>query len=364
MRVVHFVSSYVPALGGIERHVAELATGMARRGHLVSVVTQRQIRSWPSREQLDGVDVLRFESRIRLSGPGVSARAWRSLRGLGAAADVVHLHNIHDTSTLAAASLLPGPFVLTPHYQGMGEARFGHSMQVAHYRAVERVIHQASLVICVSRAEQAQLQHDFQLPEGRLVVVPNGVRRVAPESTGGEHRSGRVIFSAGRLEPYKQHDLAVRALASLPEDYRLVIAGAGPDAGRLRELARSVGVGGRVELPGELNPGQLASWYWRSDLVVSLSRRECFGMSLAEALSVGVRVVGSDIPAHAEVVEATPSKWYELVAVDAEPERLAEVIIRMVAQPAPEGLPRLASWDEVVTRTLAAYEGVRAHVSA
>jgi len=55
----------------------------------------------------------------------------------------------------------------------------------------------------------------------------------------------KTALVPGRLNRFKGVGLAIRALASAP-DWRLVIAGAGDDAGRLSALARTLG----VEEPG------------------------------------------------------------------------------------------------------------------
>ena len=62
MRVALVASSYAPNPGGLERHVEQLALGLARRGAQVEVLTQEAARR-PSRVVgRDGVVVRRFRA--------------------------------------------------------------------------------------------------------------------------------------------------------------------------------------------------------------------------------------------------------------------------------------------------------------
>jgi glycosyltransferase involved in cell wall biosynthesis len=59
-----------------------------------------------------------------------------------------------------------------------------------------------------------------------------------------------VVVCVAQLIPAKGLDVAVRALAELPEAVHLWLAGDGPDGPRLRELAAGLGVAGRVRFLG------------------------------------------------------------------------------------------------------------------
>jgi alpha-1,3-mannosyltransferase len=66
MRVVHISRRFAPMLGGIERYMHNMATGQARLGHDVTVVTlDRDVigdtpSRLPSHETIDGVRVVRL----------------------------------------------------------------------------------------------------------------------------------------------------------------------------------------------------------------------------------------------------------------------------------------------------------------
>jgi phosphatidylinositol alpha-1,6-mannosyltransferase len=92
----------------------------------------------------------------------------------------------------------------------------------------------------------------------------------------------------------------IRALATLPAAVRYLIIGAGPDEGRLRALAESLGVADRVTIAGALSDAEIAEAYATATVYVGLSRRdgavsvEGFGLSFVEAASSGTPSVAGD----------------------------------------------------------------------
>lgn len=84
----------------------------------------------------------------------------------------------------------------------------------------------------------------------KTVVFPNAVLEELPAPTQRQprHKPPIALF-AGRLLPLKGVSLALRTISQLPE-WHLLICGTGPDEGRLRRLARELGVDSRIEFLG------------------------------------------------------------------------------------------------------------------
>jgi len=102
-----------------------------------------------------------------------------------------------------------------------------------------------------------------------------------------------VVLSVGRLVPEKGHDVLIRAIAQTgDEGLRLVIAGDGPEAPRLTELAKELGV--RLALRGDLPEDALAAEYVAADVFALLSPREPWAVVVNEAAASGLPLVLSD----------------------------------------------------------------------
>lgn len=117
----------------------------------------------------------------------------------------------------------------------------------------------------------------------------------------GIPREARLVAAVGRLARQKNHALLLHALVPL-EEAQLALAGAGELEGELRALARELGVEGRVHFLGELDRAGVAELLAASELFVMPSRFEGLSNALLEALSAGLPVLASDIPANREVL--------------------------------------------------------------
>jgi glycosyltransferase involved in cell wall biosynthesis len=146
------------------------------------------------------------------------------------------------------------------------------------------------------------LAEDFHqlmgIQRDRLRVVRNPidvgrVRKMATEPLPMK-MDEPFLFTAGRLEPQKAHDLLLRAFATSEHrnTHRLVIAGQGGEEGKLKALAGELGIADRVDFAGfQANPW---AWMARADLFVLPSRWEGSPNALAEAMACGAPVVATD----------------------------------------------------------------------
>lgn len=113
----------------------------------------------------------------------------------------------------------------------------------------------------------------------------------------------RLVAMIGNLYSFKGQDSAVRAIAGLP-GVHLVLAGDGPERGRLGELARESAVGDRIHLVGR----EPDAWRWAAvaDVVVHSSRLEGLPIALVEARVLGTPAVGTDVGGIAAVLDSDP----------------------------------------------------------
>jgi glycosyltransferase involved in cell wall biosynthesis len=105
--------------------------------------------------------------------------------------------------------------------------------------------------------------------------------RLAPRLHRGE--AGRYILSVGRLEAVKRVDLAIRALAHVPGDLSLVIAGTGTNRAALDALVGELDLGARVRFLGEVDDDTLVELYAGALGVVYPPYDEDYGYVTLEA---------------------------------------------------------------------------------
>jgi glycosyltransferase involved in cell wall biosynthesis len=161
-------------------------------------------------------------------------------------------------------------------------------------------------------------------------AVPNLVDMVA-ETVRPPRRDPVVIGALGRLHVDKGFDRLIRALADpgLPgTNWRLVIAGEGPERASLQMLATQLGIGQRVALIGWVDDRR--SFFRSIDVLCMPSRSEAFGMVLVEAMAHGVPVIVSDNPGSREIVRSDG----DAMVVDAGDEHaLAGALAKLIADP-------------------------------
>jgi glycosyltransferase involved in cell wall biosynthesis len=180
-------------------------------------------------------------------------------------------------------------------------------------------------VVANSEATRAALESGGIAP---IDVITNGVPVLAqrPRLAGPP-----VAAFAGRLVPEKGADVLVRAFArvhaALPHA-RLLIAGDGPERGRLLRLIAELGLERSVALPGHLPRATLdqqldAAWVQAVPSVWA----EPFGFTTAEAMMRGTAVIATATGASPTMVEGERTG----VLVPAlDEERLAAALLRLL----------------------------------
>jgi glycosyltransferase involved in cell wall biosynthesis len=296
------------ALGGEERAVDNIADLLSRRGHPV----ERLERS--SRE----VGRVRAARSLLAGGhdPDEVTRAVQRLQ-----ADVVHVHNVHPLfgwRALAAARAAGARTVLHVHnfrlfcaiavafrdgapcYRCRGRDTLpglrlrcrGSLPEAAVYAAAlhnqqPHLFEESDRFVVVSAGHGARLR-ELGLPGEKAATLPNFVpeRQLADRSRAGE---GQFALVAGRLVKEKGYDTAI--LAARAAGVPLVVAGEGPDEGRLRRLA----AGGEVRVTGLLSPEALADVRRQAGVVLVPSRcEEACPYAVLDAFAAGIPVLGSN----------------------------------------------------------------------
>jgi len=167
--------------------------------------------------------------------------------------------------------------------------------------ALSQALVGAHRVFTVSEHVRSQLLEQFPLELGRCVVIPNSGDHLEPLPR--RPREGAPILHVGHVEPRKNLELLVHALALAPDLPPLLLAGAakGGEAERLLDFARERGVADRIQLLGAVTDEQLLELYAEAACVAIPSLLEGFGIGVLEAQLAGVPLAVSSAGALPEV---------------------------------------------------------------
>jgi glycosyltransferase involved in cell wall biosynthesis len=129
-------------------------------------------------------------------------------------------------------------------------------------------------------------------------IVPNIIDRQRFRPSPTVRVPGQHVVIARNLEPIYGIDVALRAFARVKQVLpaaRLSIAGSGPQAGALEELAGGLGVQDSVTFTGRLDRDAMADLYRSADLTVNPSHVDNMPNSVLESLACGVPVVSTRV---------------------------------------------------------------------
>lgn len=195
---------------------------------------------------------------------------------------------------------------------------YGRSFVEPMIEAERAALTRAPHILANSRAVINQIESEYDVTLGeRARIVPHGTPDILArlgvtlDEKLARQQQGeplRVLF-AGRFEPRKGYDLALRVAAELRGDVRLGFdfAGTNPDAALLARIKEEYGVDPArdpsVRFPGEVDRGALERLYYDADIVLMPSRFESFGLVAIEAMSAATPVLALAQGGLSEVVE-------------------------------------------------------------
>jgi L-malate glycosyltransferase len=148
----------------------------------------------------------------------------------------------------------------------------------------------------------------------KLVVVHNGIDQTDVFSSLTTQDAKRllgfppgtpVIGTAGRLEPIKRLDIFLRASVQIlhkQPQTKFLIAGAGSEESRLKELADALGIGETVQFVGRRD--DIYNVLRAMDVFVLCSDHEGLPMVLLEAMSLGIPIVSRSVGGIPEIIES------------------------------------------------------------
>ena len=282
--------------GGVQAHIADLATYLISQGHFVSVLA-------PTSDE-DGLPdyVVSAGKPIAIPYNGAVARilfgpiAFARVRQWIAQGefDLLHLHEPAIPSiSLLACFAAEGPLVGTFHASAKKQKAI-----FAIGPILEPVIEKLTARIAVSEAARSTLTEHL---ETDALVVPNGIyaRRLASGAINPQWTGNTIGFIGRFAEPRKGLNVLVQALPSIIAeipDVGVLVAGPG-DADEFLETVPQ-NLRNRFTFLGRITEKEKADFLHSIGLYVAPNTGgESFGIILAEALAGGAAVVASDIPA-------------------------------------------------------------------
>ena len=168
--------------------------------------------------------------------------------------------------------------------------------------------------------------------------------------------SGKVLISVGHLVERKGHYLVIDAMAKLPNEFNLLIAGEGADLGRLQEQVKQKGLEQRVRFLGALRQKELAKYYGVADALILASSREGWANVLLESMACGTPVVATEIWGTPEIVQSKEAGVLVKRTADSIAEGVSTLFTALPVRQETRSYAEQFSWDETVHRMHALFQ--------
>jgi glycosyltransferase involved in cell wall biosynthesis len=301
LNILHVMRAPV---GGLFRHVVDLARGQIARGHRVGLVADASTGGAQAEAVLAALapDLALGLSRVAMSrqlgASDITACAHVASRVADAAADVVHGHGAKGGAYARLARAERAIRVYTPHG---GSLHYGWGSPAGFvYLASEWLLmRRTDLFLFESAYGRDVFRAKIGEPGARARVVHNGVTKAEFAPVAADARATDLVF-VGELRILKGVDVLIEALARLAGDGRVVtatIVGDGPDRAAFEAAARRLGPA--VRFAGA-KPARAAFALGR--LLVVPSRAESLPYIVLEAAAAGIPLLATRVGGIPEIL--------------------------------------------------------------
>jgi glycosyltransferase involved in cell wall biosynthesis len=237
--------------------------------------------------------------------------------------DILHAYQgIPAAVTVRAARTLGVPAVVTldsGELTAIDEIGYGLQRRWFDRRVVDGVLRGAARVTVCTEFMARKIPEAVTAAPVAIVPLGIDVRRF-PAAPGRDGPPWRLLRVAS-INRVKDHPLLLRAIATVAArglDVHLDVVGEDTLSGEMQQLARTLGIDGRVAFHGFQPTEALSAFYQRAHLHVVSSRHEAAGVVVLEAAASGVPTVGTAVGYIADWSEdramAVPSRDVEALA--------------------------------------------------
>ena len=329
MRILFVITSL--RLGGAERMIAELSPLIVQLGHLVDIFLFDRTET-PLLKALEKENIKIFPA------PKGALQMWNpfhlfKLRKLIRTGnyDIVHSHNSPAQILTSLTGNNPYTKLVTTEHNTSTNRR-----KYFFLRRVDPFFYKAyNHIVCVSEKTRDNLIKDLAINPEKVSVIPNGINLSSyspdtkkefsaplPEVNPGD----KIILMAGAFRKQKDQSTLIRAMALLPPNYKLWLAGGWKLKEKAEMLSQSLDLNDRVSFLGIRD--DVPALMQLADVNVLSTHYEGMPLSAVESMASGRPFIASDVPGITDIVGDAA-----YLVTEANPRALAHAIADVLENP-------------------------------
>lgn len=293
------LGKFYPIKGGVEKVAYDLMMGLSSRNDHCDLLCATVSGKGRTRQMNPHAKLIECHSWGKTAATMIAPSMITTFRRICCNYDIVH---VHHPDPMAAVTLwlsgYKGKVVLHWHSDILKQR-----ILLKLYRPLQDwLLRRADLIIGTSPVylkESPFLKH----VQDKTICLPIGVSAIVPdeaavEKLGQRYGGKKIVFSLGRLVPYKGFTHLIDAARYLSNDYVVLIGGTGTLRNKLEKKIRRLGLENKVMLLGRIPKNELPAYFGASKVfcLPSVQKTEAFGIVQIEAMSCGKPVVATRIP--------------------------------------------------------------------
>lgn len=317
MQILMFNYEYPPLGGGGGVFNKQLAEELVKGGNSVTVVTSNFDSQKPI-ETINGVELFRVPVLLRSDQNAASHLSMVTYFpfSLYCGFNLIRKRSYDIIHTLFAIPSAPSAILLAkyfhiPHLLSVlggdiydpSKRLSPHKTPILHYM-VKTMIKKSDSVVALSHDIKERAISYYKTSNEIDVIhlgIPKPVYKPATREDFGFNYQDTVLVTVGRLVRRKGLTDLIRAIKDLDiPNVKLVVIGDGPEKEHLVNMSYSLGIKDQIFFFGYVSEGTKFQLLNNSDIYVSTSQHEGFGIVFLEAMTAGLPIICFDEGGQAE----------------------------------------------------------------
>lgn len=314
IRILICTGIYPPDIGGPATYSKLLKDELPKRGFEVEVLSFGDVRKWPRGirhfvyflkvlKKSFGVDIIYAQDPVSVGLPAALVAKFLNkkflLKVVGDYAwEQYQIKNMETSGEFAeplqiksfSSELVTLEVFQSQEYSFITELR----------RGIERWVADKADRIVVPSEYLKGIVKKWGVSEEKITVIYNSLEG---DISKPNIKKDNIIFSAGRLVPWKGFDLLIEVMREMPDDFKLFIAGVGPEENNLKSLISNLKLDNKVVLLGGLNHEQMHKYFGLAKVFALNTSYEGLSHIILESMQNSAPVVTTNIGGNPELIK-------------------------------------------------------------